>query len=172
MEHDQLKDMILNSVVGFAGGWEEGGFMLGMTECLQYLTELADEGDTDAFVESASSLVMHMLWVDTPEPILSCVEELVGECLQANGIEDVYAAKLIQDTDDRLEMLAKLGPHPVGPGAYMLGDGQVWDIERLLGLQGAQFIIDVSEKTFEERGEAMGYDPEEDEGYDFRQDLH
>ena len=169
MDEEQLKDMILHSLVSISGGWEHGGHVLGIMQVLEYLTHIAQDEETDAFVDSINSLNLHLHWMHTPPNVQVCVNTLIEESMLANGVPEEYATTLMHKGTLQFEDYVHRGAMMVSPGWFQFDEGDVQGAEQLLGLQGAQFIIDVSRMTQDQVGvyhpPPEGEEDEEDVDY-------
>jgi hypothetical protein len=164
VDREQLKDMVLKVIITIEGGWEQGGFMLGVNESVEYMTCLAQDEQTEAFIESAAAMHLYLIWIHTPSDVITCYTEMLMENLEDNYIDDTYAKHLMTASAERLEGLIRLEAIHIGPGTFKLGNGKVFEAEQLLGLQGAQCVIDISAMTYNNHAESMGFHDLDDEG--------
>jgi hypothetical protein len=166
VDREQLKEMVLKIIITVEGGWAQGGFMLGLNESVEYMTCLAQDEQTEAFIESVATMHLYLIWIHTPADVVTCYTEMLMENLEDNHIKNSYAEHLMKSSADRLRGLVELEPVHIGPGTFRLRTGDVFEAEQLLGLQGAQCVIDISAMTYSSHGAKMGFHDPDDEGGD------
>lgn len=149
LSEDELRHIIMHSVMVINGGHGKGGYSIGAEPAVDYLTEMAMDGDDNAFVESASSLVMYLTLVDTPQVAVALLMNTLYEYMTVNSVTKAHADELMTSTHLKLRQIMGLRPVPTSKNGFLLMDGRVVAGDVFMGLQGVQFIEDVSFMTQE-----------------------
>lgn len=149
LKEEDLKHIIMHSVVIINGGHAHGGYSIGAEPAVDFLTEMAMDGDNGAFVESASSLIMYLMLMDTPQYGIAVLMNTLYEYMTLNTVSEEDADRLMAATDKKLQYIMGLEPTPTSKNGFQLADGRVVAGDVFMGLQGVQFIEDVSYMTQE-----------------------
>lgn len=159
---DTFMENLLTSIIVINHGHAHGGYTLGIRVAVDYIVNLALDGEFDMFDESVTSLVMHTTWVGSPAGTAQALVNCIGVEMQATGeFKDWEIDKAMSSALDYLATVLKLDPKPMPSGDFVTANGRILKAEEFLGLAGTTMMEEVSAETYEAMKEAEDRGPVE-----------